>query len=246
MRWRPILAAALMLFTGGASAQSPSVLQPPLSPPATISAETPVVPIGQQRLTDTDLNAWLDGYMPYALHSGDLAGAVVYVVRDGRIVAGRGYGYADIARRIPVDPERTLFRPGSVSKLVTWTAVMQQVEAGRIDLDADIGRYLDFPLPGRADGPITMRHLMTHTAGFEEAIKDLIGDDPAAVPPFDAYLKRWVPRRIFKAGTTPAYSNWGTALAAYIVQRVSGIPFDDYVEQRIFAPIGMNTASFRQ
>ena len=199
-----------------------------------------------QKLVADDLDAWLDGFMPYALRSGDLAGAVVTVVKDGEIIAAKGYGYADVGKRTPVNPASTLFRPGSVSKLVTWTAVMQQVQEGKIDLDADVNKYLDFKIPPRNGQPVTMRQLMTHTAGFEEAIKDLITFDSDAVLPLGPYLKRWIPNRIFDAGTTPAYSNWGTSLAGYVVQRTSGMPFDDYVEQRIFKPLDMQTATFRQ
>ncbi len=201
---------------------------------------------GPRALTGEDVTAWLDGYMPYALHSGDIAGAVVTVVRDGRVIAARGYGYADVGKRRSVDPNLTLFRPGSVSKLVTWTAVMQQVEAGRLDLDADINRYLDFTIPAYRGQPITLRQIMTHTAGFEEANKKLITYDARDVEPIGAYLKRHVPARVYAPGTTPAYSNWATTLAGYIVERVSGLPFDHYVEQRIFRPLDMRTASFRQ
>ena len=89
-------------------------------------------------LTAEDVNAWLDGYLPYALATGDIAGAEVAIVKDGALVTERGYGFADVKKRTPVDPKVTMFRPGSVSKLIVWTAVMQQVEAGKIDLDADI------------------------------------------------------------------------------------------------------------
>ena len=197
-------------------------------------------------LTKNDLDAWLDGYMPYAIGDGDIAGAVVVVVKDGEILTQRGFGYADVESRTPVDPEKTLFRPGSVSKLITWTAVMQQVEQGKIDLDADINQYLDFKIPAYDGQPVTMRQLMTHTAGFEEQVKDLIGSDRDAIPPYDELLKRWIPQRIFAPGTTPAYSNYGTSLAGYIVERVSGEPFDDYVERHIFGPLGMDDSSFRQ
>lgn len=200
----------------------------------------------EKQLTKTDLDAWLDGYMPYALNSGDIPGAVVTVVKDGEILTARGYGYADVEKRTPVIPDQTLFRPGSVSKLVTWTAVMQEVEKGKIDLDADVNTYLDFKIPARGDKPVTMRHLMTHTAGFEEAVKYLIMSDQENLMSLEDYLKRWVPDRIFDRGTTPAYSNWGTALAGYIVQRVSGMPFNDYVDQNIFAPLGMDNSTFRQ
>lgn len=246
---------ALLTAIGGISiAQAPAetaVLDTPLTPaPAAAKAATTsrATPFGQaaQELTASDLDAWLDGYMPYALRSGDLAGAVVTVVKDGQVIAAKGYGYADVAKRKPVDPARTLFRPGSVSKLVTWTAVMQQVEDGKIDLDADINQYLDFKIPARNGEPITMRQVMTHTAGFEEAVKDLISYDPKAVQTLGGYLKRWTPERIFDAGTTPAYSNWATSLAGYVVERTSGMPFDDFVERRIFQPLDMQTASFRQ
>jgi CubicO group peptidase (beta-lactamase class C family) len=196
-------------------------------------------------LTAEDVNAWLDGYLPYALHTGDIAGAVVAVVKDGKILTERGYGFSDVAKRTPVDPKLTLFRPGSVSKLVTWTAVMQLVEQGKIDLDGDVNQYLDFKIPPRDGKPVTMRNLMQHVAGFEEQAKDIMSEDPKA-PGFEALLKRWVPERVFPAGTTPAYSNYGASLAGYIVQRVSGEPFDDYLDKHIFAPLDMQHSTFRQ
>ena len=150
-------------------------------------------------LTADDVNAWLDGYMPYALHTGDIAGAVVAVVKDGKIVTERGYGYSDVDKRTPVDPKLTLFRPGSVSKLFTWTAVMQLVEQGKIDLDADVNQYLDFKIPARDGKPVTMRNLMQHTAGFEEQAKDIMSEDPNG-PGFEALLKQWMPKRVFAAG----------------------------------------------
>lgn len=229
-----------------AVAQVPGPRTAPLAPASVIATTpTPAMPPARD-LNAADVTAWLDGYMPYALHAGDIAGAVVMVVKDGQIVASRGYGYADVAKRTPVDPARTLFRPGSTSKLVTWTAVMQLVEAGKLDLDRDVNTYIDFRIPPRGGKPVTLRQIMTHTAGFEEVQKDIIFDDREHNMPLAAYLKRWVPVRIFDAGTTPAYSNYATAIAGYIVGRVSGEPFEDYVERHIFAPLDMRTASFRQ
>jgi CubicO group peptidase (beta-lactamase class C family) len=196
-------------------------------------------------LSADDVNAWLDGYMPYALKTGDIAGAVVAVVKDGQILTERGYGYSDVEKRSPVDPKLTLFRPGSVSKLFTWTAVMQLVEQGKIDLDADVNQYLDFKIPAREGKPITMRNLMQHTAGFEEQAKGIMSEDPHA-PGFEQLLKQWVPERVFAPGTTPAYSNYGASLAGYIVQRLSGESFDDYLDKHIFAPLDMQHSSFRQ
>src|SRR5580698_7157108 len=196
-------------------------------------------------LTAEDVDSWLDGYMPYALKTGDIAGAVVAVVKDGRILTERGYGFSDVEKRAAVDPKLTLFRPGSVSKLLTWTAVMQQVEQRKIDLDADINRYLDFKVPGLGGQPITMRNLMQHTAGFEEHAKGIISASND-LPTFEALLKQAVPKRVFAPGSTPAYSNYGCSLAGYIVERVSGEPFDAYIEHHILEPLEMHHSTFRQ
>ena len=196
-------------------------------------------------LTQADADAWLDGFMPYTLQSNDIAGAAVVIVKDGQVLTQRGFGYADIAARKRVDPATTMFRAGSISKLFTWTAVMQLVEQHKIDLDADVNQYLDFKIPPYAGKPITVRNLMTHTPGFEEAFKGGIRFS-GQVPPLDEVLKRMLPERVYAPGTTPAYSNYGAGLASYIVQRVSGIPFEEYVERNIFAPLAMSHSSFRQ
>ncbi len=201
---------------------------------------------GVRALTKTDVDAWLDGYFPYAISTGDIVGAVVTVVKDGELLTSRGYGYADLESRKPVDGDTTMFRAGSTSKLFTWTAVMQLVEEGKVDLDEDINTYLDFKIPDAFGEPITVRHLMTHTAGFAETLKYLILKDPEQMPSLGDYVKNNVPERIFAPGTTPAYSNYATTLAGYIVQLVSGKEFDDYIDQRIFEPLGMKNATFRQ
>jgi len=249
--WKMIAAGMLALLGGAAVAQNAPSLGPSLAPPAAKAPASalpslPATPEAPATLTRQDVDAWLDGYMPYALQQADIPGAVVAVVKDGQIVTARGYGFADAAKRTPVDPARTLFRPGSVSKLVTWTAIMQLVDQHKVDLDADVNSYLDFKIPPRGGKPITIRQLMTHTAGFEERAKGIIFYDAKKTPTLEAYLKDWVPTRIYPAGSTPAYSNWGCALVGYIVQRVSGEDFDSYVERHIFQPLAMNTASFRQ
>jgi CubicO group peptidase (beta-lactamase class C family) len=248
--WKHAIKTGLAALIGLAIAapaltqQGPSLVPGP-APKAAEAALVPPVQPGTGILTKIDVDAWLDGYMPYALARGDVAGAVVVIVKDGQVLTQRGFGYSDVAARKPVDPETTLFRPGSTSKLFTWTAVMQQVEAGKIDLDADVNRYLDFKIEGKNGKPITMRDIMTHTAGFEEIIKDLLSFDKPLVS-LGETLKRQIPRRIFEPGTTPAYSNYATALAGYVVERVSGLSFDDYVERNIFQRLGMAHSSFRQ
>ena len=197
-------------------------------------------------LTVQDVTAWSDGLLPSALHSGDIAGAVVIVVKDGAVLFQKGYGYSDVATGQPVDAQRTLFRPGSISKLLTWTAVMQQVEQGRLDLDTDINQYLDFRIPPRNGKHITLRHMMTHTAGFEEQIKGLWAGERDHDLSLETYVKRWTPKRIYDPGTTPAYSNYATALAGYILARVARQSFDEYLEDHVLGPLGMENSSFRQ
>ena len=247
--WRGMVFGVLAIAAGAAVAQQVVELPPTIkTEKAQPSGAVPASPsiAGARVLDKADVDAWLDGYLPYALKSGDIAGAEVAIVKDGQLLTARGFGYSNVEKRTPVDPAKTLFRPGSVSKLVTWTAVMQLVDEGKLDLDADVNQYLDFKIPAYEGKPVTLRQAMTHTAGFEEAGKDLIAYDEKYSMSLGAFMKRYVPKRIFAPGTTPAYSNWATSLSGYIVERVSGMPFDDYIDQRIFAPLAMNNTSFRQ
>ncbi|AOG01378.1 beta-lactamase family protein [Blastomonas sp. RAC04] len=226
-------------------AQGP-VPQPKAEKPAKAAVDADTGAASANPLNSADVEAWLDGFLPYALEKGKIPGAVVVVVNGDGVVLQKGYGYSDVAKRTPVSPETTLFRPGSVSKLFTWTAVMQQVEAGKLDLDKDVNSYIDFEIPPFEGKPITLRHIMTHTAGFEESVRHLISSDPKAAMTLKKQMPLALPERVFAPGTTPAYSNYATALAGYIVERVSGEPFDDYIDNHIFDPLGMAHSSFRQ
>lgn len=246
-----IAALAFLLFAAGeglmATPQQKHA-RPAAKMPEKTVASGPVTtpPTPPAELTNANLSAFFDGMVPLQIEQDDIAGAVVAVVKDGQVIFAKGYGYSNLKDKKPVSPDDTLFRVGSISKLFTWTAVMQQVQAGKINLDADINQYLDFHIPAAFGKPITMRDLMTHTPGFEEAIKDLISENVSNIPSIGEYLKTHEPGRIFPPGTTGAYSNYGATLAGYIVQRVSGEPFDDYIEHHIFQPLGMTHASFRQ
>ena len=226
------LLASLSLLTACGSTSSSASL-PPREPPA-----------GEHQLTSEDVNAWLDGKLPDALKNGDIPGAVVSVVKDGQVVTTRGYGWADTGasggQPVAVDPQKSLFRVASVSKIPTSIAAMQLVEQGKVDLDADIRAYLDFEIERRFDEPLTLRHLLTHSAGFEEQISLTPGTD------LEAYVKNDPPAQVFAPGTTPGYSNYGMALAGYIVQRVSGQPFETYVREHVLEPAGMTTSTYEQ
>jgi CubicO group peptidase (beta-lactamase class C family) len=218
------------------------------APAAANKTETAAAPRTATALTVADLAAFLDGAMAAHLPAQEIPAAVVAVVKDGQLIFSRGYGFADREKRTPVDPARTLFRPGSVSKLFTWTAVMQLHERGLLDLDADVNTYLkDFQIPATFPEPITMKHLMTHTPGFEDgALGFLFVRDASKIVPLSQSLAAHIPLRVRPPGTYSSYSNFGTALAGLIVANISGMSFEEYVEKNIFQPLGMEHSTFRE
>ena len=194
-----------------------------------------------------ETQGFVDGVMEAQKNAHHFAGAVVVVVRDGQVFFEKGYGYSDFAARQPVDPERTLFRVASNSKMFVWTAVMQLVEQGKLDLHTDVNRYLrGVQIPPTYPEPITLENLMTHTAGFEEKVIGLFARTPDRLQPIAELMKRDMPARVFPPGKVTAYSNYGTTLAALIVEQVSGIPYERYLRERILDPLGMKYATITQ
>lgn len=183
--------------------------------------------------------AFFDAALPEQLAKEHIAGAAVSVVQGNEIVFAKGYGYADLAAQIPVEAEKTLFFIGSDGKLFTWTAVMQLAGQGKLDLHADVNQYLDFEIPATFPEPITLHHLMTHTTGFEEDFNSLLLDDPRNLLPLREHLVRYLPARVYPPGSVMAYSNYGTALAGYIVERVSGQTYETYLNEQLLQPLGM-------
>lgn len=186
-----------------------------------------------------ELEAFLDELLAKQMEDYHIAGAAVSVVKDGKLYFAKGYGYADLEKGIPVDAEQTLFKIGSGTKLFTWTAVMQLVEQGKLDLDADVNTYLDFRIPATYPQPITLKHLMTHTAGFEDLHAEMVVLDEEHILPPGEWLPSHIPARVRPPGEVAGYSNYGAALAGYIVARVSGQPFSQYVQELILTPLGM-------
>ena len=215
---------------------------PAAAPSASVHAqpETAIDPDRLQGLAD-----FVDGVMAEQIAAREVAGAVVTVVHGGQILFTRGYGHANVETGRPVDPVRTLFRPGSVSKLFTWVALMQQVERRRVDLDADVNTYLDFRIPPLDGQPIRVRDLLQHTPGMSD-VGGIITRDPANAPIYRDWIRTHIPARLWPAGGDISYSNYGAALAGYIVERVSGQPYEDYAEAHIFAPLGMRATTFRE
>lgn len=241
-------AVANAIAIGAVSAQGPApspLISAPSPPPANVAAVAPQPPRGLE-LTKTDFETFLDALIPSQLRNRDIAGAVVSVVKDGQVLFQKGYGYADVEAKKPVLPDQTLFRPGSISKLFTATAVMQLVEQGKLDLDGDINQYLDFAIPKTYAQPVTLRQLLTHTGGFEETLKNLFVAHENDIKPLRSYLVNEMPARIFPPGKIPSYSNYGFTLAGYIVEGVSGEKFESYIENHILKPLGMNHSTFDQ
>lgn len=199
-------------------------------------------------VNSAEVETFMDKIIPEQLEKNNVIGATVVVVKDDKIIFAKGYGYSDPVNKTPVVANQTLFHVGSVSKLFVWTAVMQMVEEGKIDLDADVNTYLtDFKVPDTYPGkPITMRYLMTHTAGFEDTTRGMGVENIDEVESLGNFLKENLPARVRPPGETISYSNHGTALAAHIVEEVSGQSYDDYVEEHIFLPLKMYNTTIKQ
>jgi CubicO group peptidase (beta-lactamase class C family) len=219
--------------------------------PVETAAPQPLADAGLR--SPEELEAFVDGFVGGELEAYDLAGLTVAVVKDGQLYFAKGYGWADVERQVRVDAGRTLFRPGSVSKLFTWTAVMQLVEQGKLDLDADVNTYLtQFKIPATYAAPITLRHALTHTVGLEDGgIGYLMARRADEIVPLAQSLARHVPARVRPVGSSAeglssSYSNWATALAGLIVANVSGLSFEDYVEANILRPLGMDSSTFKE
>ncbi|MFP5355039.1 MAG: serine hydrolase domain-containing protein, partial [Gemmatimonadota bacterium] len=244
---RPPLLAALILATPLLALGSALPAQLPPTATARPAAQgTPPAPTRGPR-DPAEVEAFMDGLMTAWMRDKHIAGTTVSVVRDGKLLFAKGYGYADVAKRTPVDPERTLFRIGSVSKLFTWTGVMQLHEQGKLDLAKDVNEYLDFKIPATYPQPITLTDILTHTPGLEEDPRDLFTEDSAHIAPMSQWLPAHMPARVRAPATFASYSNWATAVAGYIVERHGGEKtWDDYTEKHIFQPLGMSYSSSRQ
>jgi len=193
------------------------------------------------------LEQFVDGVMKAQMDGLDIPTAVIAVVKDGNPLFVKGYGYADRDRKTPIVPATSMFRVGSITKTFTWTAVMQLVEQGKLDLDADVNQYLrDFKIPATYPQPITMRHMMTHTAGFEDGGLGYLRADPVADKSMRKMLAKHMPARVRPAGELPSYSNYAAALAGLIVENVSGVPYDDYIRRNIFERLDMRYATVEE
>lgn len=230
------LAATLLFAAPGSAAQAspaPPMTQVPVAAP---SAPTP-----------EDLQGFLDTQVPELLARYDVPGAAATVVADGAPAASGTYGYADPSDETPYTEEH-LLPTGSVAKSFTAVAVLQLVDEGVLDLDEDVNAYLpeQARLPDTFDEPVTLHHLLTHTAGFEDRLGSTAVTDPDDLLALDEYVRDTDVERVHPPGRYSLYSNHGVTLAGYIVQQQTGIPFADGLRETLFDPLGMADTAFVQ
>ncbi|MDS0222275.1 beta-lactamase family protein [Haloarcula sp. S1AR25-5A] len=215
--------------------------------PAVRSADTLSDQIELTNRTETE--AWLDETMARQLEEDHVPGAAVVIVNDGEVVLAKGYGYAELGSQRPVVANETVFSIGSTGKLVTWTAVMQGVEDGQLELDRDVNGYLTdstVTVPDTYARPVTLEHLGTHSAGFEDTFSGMVTDDPDEIRPMEEILTDHQPSRVRPPGQYVAYSNYGTALAGHALDERSDASFSELVDDRIFIPLGMTDTTYAQ
>jgi len=203
--------------------------------------------IAQEATRLTGLESFTDGVISTLLQENNIAGATFSIVENDQVSLLKGYGYANVEEGIKVTPDSTLFRIASISKLFIWIGVMQMVEQGRLELDRDINEYLEaFEIPATFPKPVTLRSLMTHTAGFEDHIYQLFVRNIEEKLPLEEVLKTQLPKRVRPPFVQASYSNHGTGIAQYLVELASGMPFIQYAESYIFEPLGMHNTTLLQ
>ncbi|WP_246281387.1 beta-lactamase family protein [Saccharibacillus qingshengii] len=231
-----------------ASALALTLLPPALSYAAQEPAAVSSPAARDTALTASSVTAFLEGFFAEEAIQELAPGAAVVVVKDGQVLAQKGYGYADVESKRPVDPKKDVFRMASVSKTFTAAAVMQLVEQGKLSLDADIRTYLGgvtFENPFAE--PVTVADLLTHRSGFK--IQDARQEDLDPKPNTDLsmkeYVTKYMPDVVREPGTAYMYDNFAFLLLGYIVQQASGVPYEQYMEQNIFAPLDMKSSGFQ-
>ncbi len=233
-----------------AGAAGPLVAGAPPVAAGAVPANTGARLAAGQALPPAELETFVDGVVKDAMAREHIAGVTVSVVQNGQVVLKKGYGFASLNPRRAVDPDRSLFRVGSISKTFTWIAVMKEVEAGRIRLNQPINLYLPEKVQVRDQGydqPVRVANLMDHSPGFEDrALGHLFEDRQDRVRPLGLYLRQERPKRVHPPGAISSYSNYGAALAGEAVTYTSGKPFERLIEDEIFMPLGMTHSTFRE
>lgn len=189
------------------------------------------------------LERYLDSVFTKEMERSKIPGAVISIVKDGKILFTKGYGYSNLENKTPVIPGKTIFRIGSITKVFTATSVMQLWEKGKFKMDDDVNRYLtEFKIPETYPSPVTFYHLLTHSSGFDEISKGRMVESERELVPLPVFLKNRLVRN-FSPGEISSYNTYGITLAGYVVEKLSGLPLKDYFRKNIFNHLGMNSTS---
>ncbi|MDT9599020.1 serine hydrolase domain-containing protein [Sphingosinicella rhizophila] len=249
--FKPFLGLALLAAAAALGAQvtkAPVPAQAAAAPVETPAA-SPVLARGTV-IPAADLEKFVDGYVRRAMADEHGAGVTVGIVQNDQPLLLKGYGMASLDPVRPVDPRRTLFRIGSVSKTMTWTLMMREVEKGRLKLTDPVNQYLppELQVPDQGfKNPIRIIDLMSHSPGFEDSgLGHLFVDTPERILPAAEYLARHRPDRVREPGTISAYSNYGVALAGEILARLNGVDFQTLADRDIFGPLQMQRSTYRE
>ena len=199
----------------------------------------------QSRLLGNDIGLFLDPLIKSAQSNFHIPGVTVSIVQNGEMLFSRGYGYADEKNKVLVDPDTTQFPVASVSKLFTFTAIMQLVEKGDLSLDDHVADILEFDEINHQYTPITIRQLMNHSAGFEESfLGSSLSSDSTQDEPLLEYIRKFRQERVRENGKYIVYSNYGVILAGAIIEKVKAMPFERYMQNKILSPLNMKQSIF--
>ncbi|BAZ09025.1 beta-lactamase [Calothrix sp. NIES-4071] len=247
-----LLGCILFLSLSGVVSFAQDTPQFPLSNPQqgqpTEPQETvPQAPSAPGLSNPQDFESFVDKVVNEEISTSHVPGAVISVVKDGKLFFAKGYGYANLDQKIPVVADKTLFRVASLSKLFTATAAMQLYEQGKLDLNADVNKYLtDFKLENPYPSPVTPARLMTHTDGTTQRLIGIAAKEADKMKPLGEYLSKYMPPIIWEPGQLYSYSNHSIALLGYLVEKISGAPFIKYIDKNIFQPLNMRRSTFLQ
>lgn len=187
----------------------------------------------------SDLDREIEEYV--SRNEETTAGMAVSVFEEDTVLYSDYFGHSDLEEDSQVT-EDTVFEWGSISKLLIWVSVFQLWEDGEIELDEDVRGYLSDELQSELqyDTEVTMLNLMHHDAGFEDSMVDLFVSSLPEDYSLESAVLESEPSQIYEPGAVTAYSNWGTALAALVVEEISGMSYEDYVHEHIFEPLDMD------
>jgi CubicO group peptidase (beta-lactamase class C family) len=185
------------------------------------------------------LSKFIDPLITAQMAKEQIPGAVFILVQNGRVLYQRGYGVANLTNRRPVDPEKTIWRIGSISKVFTATAVVQLADRGKFKLSDDVNRYLKkVKIPPTFPEPVKIEHLLTHTGGFDEIRPGTRAETQAGLLSLEDFLSTKLVR-LRPPGLVISYSTYGITVGGYLVEQVSGLDFETYLARNIWRPLGM-------